>query len=99
MEETLFSRAQLLFNKYRGSNIILGKKIKTIKDIPSVMDKKVRELVGEDPGYLFETMRICGAMKDDPQFDNCWFARKQYSDVQAGFDMFAKLITNIVLHR
>ena len=98
MEEMLFSRAQLLFNRYRGINKVLGKKVKKIKDITNVMDKKVKELMGEDIGYYFSDMHVCGTIRDDPSFESGWFDEIQYSDTKKGFEMFMDILMRIVLH-
>ena len=98
MEETLFGRAQLLFNRYKGINNVFGKKVKKIKDITAAMDKKVFELVGEDLGYYFSEMHVCGAINEDKNFESGWFNDIQYSDTNKGFDLFVDILKNIVLH-
>ena len=98
MEETLFSRGQILFNKYRPIKKIMGKKIKKPSDVTEVMDKKMFELLGEDPGYYFSDMHICGTIPFDLDFEAGWFEEMQYSDSKKGNDAFIKVLKNIVLH-
>lgn len=97
MYETMFNRGQLLFNKYRVLNRVMGRKVKTAIDITKVMDYKIRDLLGDDPGYYFQSMHICGLINDDQKFEDGWYSNMQYSDTQAGFKMFTDILKNIVL--
>lgn len=97
MQQVMFNRGQLLFNKQRVIHKVMGRKIKTATDITKVMDYKVKELLGEDPGYYFQTMRICGLINDDPSFESGWYEGTQYSDTQQGGKIFTELLKNIVL--
>lgn len=99
MQETLFNRGQLLFNRYRVLNKVMGRKVKTAIDITKVMDFKVRELLGEDPGYYFQSMHICGLINDDSNFESGWFESTQYSDTAFGSKVFLDMLKNIVLKR
>jgi cellulose biosynthesis protein BcsQ len=99
MQETMFNKGQLLFNKYRAINRVMGRKVKTAMDITKVMDYKVRELLGEDPGFYFQSMHICGLINDDPKFEAGWFESTQYSDTKEGSQIFLELLKNIVLKR
>lgn len=99
MQETLFNRGQLLFNRYRILNKVMGRKVKTAMDITKVMDFKVRELLGEDPGYYFQSMHICGLLNEDPNFEAGWFESTQYSDTDMGSKLFLDMLKNIVLKR
>lgn len=99
MQDTIFGRAQIVFNKYRNLYKVLGKKVKTCHDIKKVMDQKVLELIGEDPGFYFEHLHIAGIINDDPDFENGWFESVQYSDTKKGQDIFLTLIENIVLKK
>lgn len=98
MEETLFSRSQIIFNRYRPIKRILGKRLKKPTDVTDIMDTKLIELIGEDPGYAFSNLHICGSIPYDPNFENGWFAEEQYSDTKKGNDLFVQLLKNIVLH-
>lgn len=97
MQQVMFNRGQLLFNKQRVIHKVMGRKIKTATDITKVMDYKVKELLGEDPGYYFQTMHICGLINDDPSFESGWYEGTQYSDTQQGGKIFTELLKNIVL--
>ncbi len=97
MYETIFNRGQLLFNRYRVLNKVMGRKVKTAMDITKVMDFKLRELLGEDPGYYFQSMHICGLINDDQRFEDGWFNETQYSDTQIGYKIFTDILKNIVL--
>lgn len=99
MQEIMFKRAQLVFNKYRNLNRVLGNKVRTCYDITKVMDKKVLELIGEDTGLHFEEMHISGIINDDPDFENGWFEDVQYSDTKKGQSIFLDLIEKIIMNK
>lgn len=96
--ERIFDRAQLLFNRVRKLDKLMGKKVKSIRDITSIMDKKVFEIVGEDPGFYFQSMPVCGMLEEDSSYDHerCWFDGTQYSDTQKGHQQFVKLLSDIL---
>ena len=98
VEETIFSRGQILFNKYRGLKKVFGHKVRKGYDITKQMDAKAIELVGQSTGYSFTDMKICGIIKDIPTLDSFWFNGNQYTDTKAGFDQFATLLKDILLH-
>ena len=97
VQDVLFSRAEVVLNKFRGIDKIMGRKVKKPKDILNLMDKKVIELLGDDPGYHFKDMQISGIIKDDPRFENGWFNNSQYSDTREGSNVFINLLRGIVL--
>lgn len=97
MQETIFSRGQLLFNRYRALHKVMGRKVKTAMDITKVMDYKVRELEGDDPGLYFQQMHICGLINEDAKFENGWYENIQYADTPVGSKIFVELLKNIVL--
>ena len=97
MMETFFNRGQILFNRYRALNKVMGRKVKTAIDITKVMDFKVRDLLGEDPGYYFQTMHICGLINEDARFESGWYGDTQYSDTKDGSKVFLDVLKNIVL--
>lgn len=97
MQNTLFNKTQLVFNKYRNLNRLLGQPVHTGFDITKVLDKKVIELMGEDPGVHFSDIRISGIINDDPDFEKAWFEDVQYSDTGKGQQIFLELINNIIL--
>lgn len=99
MQDAMFSRAQLLFNRYRGLNKVLGRKVKSAVDITKAIDKQVLELIGEDTGYYFQNMHICGVINDDVAVEEGWFSNKPYSETPQGQVIFTELLCNIVLKR
>lgn len=99
IQSTLFTRAQILFNKYRNTNRILGNKVRTCADITKVMDKKVMELMGEVQDCSFEEMHIAGIINDDIRFEDGWFEKVQYSDTEKGQKIFLEVIERIVLKK
>lgn len=99
MQDTIFSRAQLVFNRYRNLTKLLGKKVRTGVDITRVIDMKVQELIGEDPGFHFEDLHIAGIVNDDPDIENGWFDNIQYSDTNKGQAIFLELLEHIVLKK
>lgn len=99
MRDTVFNRAQIVFNRYRNLNRVLGNKVKTCVDITKVMDRKVLELAGEDPGFYFEDLHIAGIINDDPVFEDGWFEDVQYSDTKKGQEIFLELLEHIVLKK
>ena len=98
MEETIFERTQLLFNRYRGMNKLFDKKVKRPADITNAMDRKLISLAGEDTGYRFSSMHICGMMNENPAYEAGWNSVKQYSDSAEGNAEYVALLKNILLH-
>ena len=99
MQDVIFSKAQIVFNKYRNLNRLFGLKVRTCADITQAMDRKVIELVGDDIGLQFSRMSIAGIINDDPMFENGWYEDVQYSDTKKGQDIFVDLIESIVLKK
>ena len=99
MQSTIFNKSQVIFNKYRGMQEFMGKKIRNMQDVLRITDDKVMELVGEDIGCYFSDMSIVGVINEDPNFEMGWFNTKQYVDTQAGQMMFCNLLRNIVLNK
>lgn len=99
MQSTIFNKSQVIFNKYRGMQEYMGKRIRNMKDVLSLTDDKVLELVGEDIGYYFSDMSIVGVINEDPNFEMGWFKTQQYVDTPAGQVMFCNLLRNIVLNK
>ena len=99
MQDTIFNRAQVVFNRYRNLNKVFGKKIRTASDIMKVVDDKVLDLIGDDPGFYFQKLTISGIINDDPAFEDGWFEDVQYSDTRKGQNVFLELLQNIVLKK
>ena len=99
MQDTLFTRGQLVFNKYRGLSKLLGRKVNTGLDIVKVLDNKVRDLIGEDPELHFEDMHIAGILNDETNMEQFWFESIQYTDTKKGQIEYLKLIESIILNK
>ena len=98
IQDAMFNRAQILFNRYTGANKFFGKKIRNIRNVPKEMDHKVAELIGEEPEFYFKDMHIAGVVNEDPEFEAGWYSRKHFSDVKKGQQIFIDLIKSIVLN-
>jgi len=88
-----------VFNKERHLTKVLGHGISSTDDILSVVDNQVFELLGDDPGYYFKTMKVAGIIKDDPAVEKGWFENTHYSDTAKGQEVFLNLVNNIILRR
>ena len=99
MQDTIFSRGQIVYNRYRGIDRIMGRKIKSTVDIAKAMDDKVSELVGMDIGLYFESMHVAGIVEDKKELESGWFESKQYSDTNDGKELFSGLLKDIVMKR
>lgn len=99
MQDTIFNRAQVVFNRYRNLNKVFGKRIRTASDIMKVVDDQVLDLIGDDPGFYFQKLTISGIINDDPAMEDGWFENVQYSDTRKGQNVFLELLQNIVLKK
>ena len=99
MQDTMFRRAQVVFNKQRKLHKVFGKSIRSAADIMKVVDQQVLELIGDDPGFYFKDMTLSGIIDDDPNMEDGWFDNVQYSDTRKGQNVFLELLQNIVLHK
>lgn len=99
MQDAVFNRGQLIFNKVMGINNILGYKAKTIADILDKMDKKTRELAKVDVGIYYRDMEVIGSINFDTEYEQYWFNRTQYSDTPKGSIIYTNLLMKIVLRR
>lgn len=98
MQETIFNRTEIIFNKFRGIDNIFGRKVKKLSDILRVMDDKVVDLTGVDSGMYFMNMHIVGKIEYDEKFDDQWFSNKWYSDDKHGKEVFSQLVAETVLY-
>ena len=99
VSDAIFNRGQLLFNRYRSLNKVMGRRIKTAIDITKVMDYKVKELLGEEPPYYFQSMHICGLLNEDPQMEAGWYEKVQFSDTQMGSKLYIDILRSILLQQ
>ena len=98
MQETIFNRTEIIFNKFRGLDSVFGRKVKKLSDILRVMDDKVVDLTGVDSGMYFMNMHIVGKIDYDEKFDEQWFSNKWYSDDKHGKEVFSQLVAETVLY-
>ena len=96
--ETLFSKSQILFNRYRGYPRILGEKIRCPEDILKAMDKELTDLVGADIGYQFRSIHVCGSLGYIDAFENGWLGKEkqQWTATREGQAAFVQILKNIV---
>ena len=97
IEDTLFSRGQIIFNRYKGMNKIFGKKVKNLNNVTNKMDEMLIRLNGEDPGYRFANMHVIGAIKFSKSIEEFWFGQMQYSDTMGGFDEYVEILKRVLL--
>ncbi len=99
MQELMFNRAQMLFNKDTQQERILGARVRNTSEVLQQMDNTIQELIGEDPGYYFSDMRVCGVVPYDTKCKEYWLGNKSYSDYKEGNEFFAGLLKNILFKR
>lgn len=97
MMDIIFGSGQLVFNRHKELKRLMNKRVRRVTDIPKIMDNKVQELVGLDPGFYFQEMHIAGILEEDEDYEASWFKRTQYSDTDKGFQVYSQLIQNILL--
>ena len=97
MMDIIFGSGQLVFNRHKELKRLMNKRVRRVTDIPKIMDNKVQELVGLDPGFYFQEMHIAGILDEDEDYEASWFKRTQYSDTDKGFQVYSQLIQNILL--
>lgn len=97
MQDKFFADAQLLLNKHRGFNKLMGKRVKGVADVLRVMDDMVESLTGIDPGYHFSNLKVAGLIDYDASIEECWYADKQYTDSLVGHEKFTDIIKRLLL--
>ena len=97
IQNYLFSRAQILFNKYRGLNKLFGQKVKTGRDITNVLDKQLLNIIGEEPDCFFRDMYIADVVNDDINVEQTWFTDVDYAETPVGQQIFLNLAKRIIL--
>lgn len=98
LQDIFYSKGQLMFNRVNNNTKkILGRRVKSITDVPRCMDMKIADLLGEEPLYRFSDMHLCGSLGYIDGIEDCWYNTKQYSDTQEGFNLFTELLIKIVL--
>ena len=99
MRDTFFNKAQLLFNRYRNLSTLFGKKVRQDTDIVKILDQRVEEIIGEDPGFYFSDMMLAGVINDDPDIEDGWFGNTSFSDITKGQEIYLKLLERVVLQK
>lgn len=99
MQDTIFNRAQIVFNKDRGLHKLYGKNVRSGVEVLKQVDQQVFNLIGDDPGFYFDHLKISGILPDIPSIEDCWFENVQFSDTQKGQNMFLDLLQHIVLRK
>ena len=97
IQNYLFSRAQILFNKYRGMNKLFGQKVKTGRDITEVLDRQLLNIIGEEPGCFFRDMYIADIINDDINIEQTWYNDVDYAETPVGQEVFLNLARRIIL--
>ena len=98
MQDTMFNRGQVVFNKFRNMKKLFGHPFRSAYEMLSILDKQVVELVG-DVGLHFSTMKVSGIIHDDPSVEDTYFTENNYSDTRKGQNIFLELVQNIVLNK
>ena len=96
--ETLFGKAQILFNRYRNFPKILNEKIRKPEDILKAMDKQLQEMVGADIGYQFRSIHTCGVIPFMTQLEEGWLGKEksQWTATKEGQAVFVDILKKIV---
>lgn len=99
VQEALFNRAQICFSKVNSNNVkrIFGKPVRNLYEILVRMDEMIVQFLKIEPEYYFRDMRICGAINYNPELENFWFERKQFSDTPEGYETMISLLSSILL--
>lgn len=98
MQDTMFNRGQVVFNKYRNMKKLFGHSFRSAYDMLGILDRQVVDLVG-DVGLHFSSMRVSGIIHDDPAVEDTYFTENNYSDTRKGQNIFLELVQNIVLNK
>ena len=98
VQEAMFNRTELIFNKFEDINTIMGRKVKKLTDILKILDNKVIDLTGVDSGLYFSNMHIAGAIKYSRMFESNWYNDKWVSDSKEGKERFIRLVAETVLY-
>lgn len=98
MQDTMFNRGQVVFNKFRNMKKLFGHPFRSAYEMLSILDRQVVELVG-DVGLHFSTMKVSGIIHDDPSIEDTYFTENNYSDTRKGQNIFLELVQNIVLNK
>lgn len=97
VENSMFTRSNILLNKTIPMQRLFGYKCKSIKDILPTMDKMVKELMGEDPGYYFKDIHLCGNISFNNSLEQYWMNKIQISDTEEGYKLFKDILSSVFI--
>ena len=96
VQDEIFSRAKICFNKCRKGVPILGSSnYGSNKNILIKMDELVKELIGISVELRFEYMEVIKEMRFNNSYENYWFTGRAYSDDREGFIDYLNLLDSI----
>jgi hypothetical protein len=96
VQDEIFSRAKICFNKCREGVPILGSSnYGSNKNILIKMDELVKELIGISVELRFEYMEVIKEMRFNNSYENYWFTGRAYSDDREGFIDYLNLLDSI----
>lgn len=98
-QDIIFSKGQLLFNRYKELKSVMGKKIKSSTGICQAIDSKIAELLGDEPEYGFSDFHICGVIPENENLKSSWYSTEQYTDSSTGYKEFTELLISILLKK
>lgn len=99
VQESLYSRAGIVFNKVLDKKTLFGQKVSSLRDMLAVLDNTFYDLVGYMPESRLEDMNIMGVVNYSSEFDEYLFGKQQISDTKSGADLFLELLYNILVNR
>lgn len=99
IQESMYTRGQLLFSKVINVKTLFGSKVKSIRDMLEVLDKTFLDLAGYTPELSFADMRIIGLLNYSESYENFVFNSKQITDTKDGEQIFIELLHNILVNK
>lgn len=101
IENVLFNRAQICFNKvhYDKPKNILGKVVNNSKDYLKTIDNQIVKLLGILPDYALEEMDTCGELAYAEHCDNGWYSSGQITNSAEGWNEYTTLLHKILLRK
>ena len=99
VEDVVYNKANIIFNRGKAIVEVMGKYVNGFQGIPAAIDKSIKELLGEDPGYHVRGMNICGVINYDEDFEKEWYGKERYSDSELGEMVFIQLINGLITGR
>ena len=97
MQDFMFNKSKICFNKVYKLETVFGIKISTIGDILIRLDDELEDLIGDSAEYLFREMKTCGILNLSPTYEQHWFSDVQVSDTVDGEKMFVDMWKDILI--